>query len=96
MDNNKKYHVGLEDITAWNDMLKDFPTMLEIMKLVYNRLLLDKFIAADTLFDVFRAGGVDVGTVGVPFTHIGVGAVTIDGPFDKIFIFNDKDVMFGA
>mgnify|MGYP003594250553 CR=1 FL=1 len=86
MSSSKKYHVSLDDLSRWNDAASKIPGILDLLRLLHGKVFGNNIIPANTLFDIFSDTVVDVGTAGIPFDNITVGATDLDGPFNYLMV----------
>lgn len=96
MSNSKKYHVSLDDISRWDDAVSRIPGIIEMLKLLYDREFENNIIPANTLFDIFSDTIIEVGTEGIPFDNITVGAIDLDGPFDHLVVITNIGPVVGG
>lgn len=99
MSDSKKFHVSLEDINAWNDVVARMPGILSLLDTLYAAVFNNQpppppppsggdITTTTGYFDIFSDGSVQIGTEGVPIDELEAGTTIIVGPFNRISVIN--------
>ena len=107
MNDSKRFHVSLEDINAWNDVVARMPGILNLLDSLYTAVFVNPpnppnpptppsggDITTTGYFDIFSDGLIQIGTEGIPIDELEVGNTIIVGPFNRISAINGDSPNF--